>query len=212
MKTPTDVTKGANATTARTPNPANSPSTPGEVRVIAGDYRGRKIRVLDLPGLRPTPDRVRETVFNWLQFKLPGARCLDLFAGSGALGIEALSRGALSVEFVDAELRALKAIQATLVEYNCPPTKFTMKRLDVVGYLRGQNQVEPYDIVFLDPPYPLKLQGSVVQKLHALWLKPGGLVFAEWPVNNPAPLFGTRFQVRREGRAGAVNFVLLEGV
>lgn len=211
MTTPTDPKKGANATTAR-PGAPISHSAPGEVRVIGGDLRGRKLRVLNLPGLRPTPDRVRETLFNWLQFKIPGARCLDLFAGTGALGVEAISRGAQSVEFVEADLRALKAIQAALTEFNCPLHKFSLKRLDVVSYLRGQNQVEPFDIAFLDPPYPLKLQGSVVQKLHALWLKPGGLVFAEWPVNDPAPLFGTRFQVRREARAGAVNFVLLEGL
>jgi 16S rRNA (guanine966-N2)-methyltransferase len=210
MKTPTDPKKGANATTARPPAPAPL-SAPGGVRIVGGDYRSRKLKVLDLPGLRPTPDRVRETLFNWLQFKLPNARCLDLFAGSGALGVEALSRGASFVEFVEADLRALKNIQAALTEFNCPPTRFSLKRLDAVAYVRGQNPHPPFDVIFLDPPYPLKLQGQVVQKLHGLWLRPGGLVFAEWPINDPAPLFGTRFQVRREGRAGAIQFALLEG-
>lgn len=121
----------------------------GEVRIIAGQFRGRKIKVPDLPGLRPTPDRVRETVFNWLAPVIAGAKCLDLFAGSGALGFEALSRGASEVVMVDAsrivttalrqQLAKLEVKQATVYEAHIPE--------------QWPFPPRPFDIIFLDPPF-----------------------------------------------------------
>lgn len=123
--------------------------TLGIIRIIGGTHRGRKLKVPDVTGLRPTPDRVRETLFNWLAPHIAGARCLDLFAGSGALGFEAQSRGASHVVMVDQSLVAIKvlkeeiemlkaenieAYQATVPDQLRPPTK-------------------PFDVVFLDPPY-----------------------------------------------------------
>lgn len=126
---------------------------PGSVRIIAGQWRGRKLKVPDIKDLRPTPDRVRETIFNWLQPHLQGARCLDLFAGSGVLGFEALSRGASYVEMVDQALEAVNLLQAELEQFQA--TNASVYRANVPTQLRPTTQ--PFDIVFLDPPYQANL-------------------------------------------------------
>ena len=118
----------------------------GEVRIIGGEWRGRKLHFPNVPGLRPTPDRVRETVFNWLQFRVPGTRCLDLFAGSGALGFEALSRGAAEVVFVEQDPDAAAALRATLALLDCPRGHVFAR--DAFAWL-AQEPARPFDIVFL---------------------------------------------------------------
>ncbi|TAK71983.1 MAG: 16S rRNA (guanine(966)-N(2))-methyltransferase RsmD [Gammaproteobacteria bacterium] len=121
----------------------------GFVRIIAGQWRSRRLKVPDVKGLRPTPDRVRETVFNWLTPYLPGAYCLDLFAGSGALGVEALSRGAAYVVMVDYSLEVVRLLKEELAEWKAE-NAFVYRAKAPKGL---KPPVQPFDIVFLDPPY-----------------------------------------------------------
>ena len=120
------------------------------VRIIGGGWRGRRITFPDVPGLRPTPDRVRETLFNWLQHDIAGARCLDLFAGSGALGLEALSRGAKELVFVEQSVAASRALQEQLARLGAE-RRSQVVEMGAARYLRGA--APAFDIVFLDPPF-----------------------------------------------------------
>lgn len=125
----------------------------GLVRIIAGKWRGRRLQVPVIQDLRPTPDRVRETLFNWLAPILPGAYCLDLFAGSGALGFEALSRGAAYVEMIDQSAAAVSLLQQQLTAFDAPNAH--VYRAQVPAQLKPAQH--PFDIVFLDPPYQANL-------------------------------------------------------
>lgn len=122
---------------------------PGVVRIIAGKWRGRKIKVPLVSDLRPTPDRVRETLFNWLAPILPGARCLDLFAGSGALGFEALSREAAYVEMVDQSMEVVTLLQKELILFDAHNASIYQAKVPE----QLKQPLQPFDIVFLDPPY-----------------------------------------------------------
>jgi 16S rRNA (guanine966-N2)-methyltransferase len=121
----------------------------GEIRIIGGKWRGRKLKVPVLSGLRPTPDRVRETLFNWLMSAIPGAYCLDAFAGSGALGFEALSRGAAHVVMVDQSTQVVKLLQEELKQFRADNAEVYCA--NVPQQLKKPEK--PFDIVFLDPPY-----------------------------------------------------------
>ena len=121
----------------------------GFVRIIAGEWRGRKLKVPDIKGLRPTPDRVRETLFNWLAPYIQGAYCLDLFAGSGVLGFESLSRGAAYVTMVDASYDVIQLLQEELAQFGADNA--LVYQAKVPNELR--TAARPFDIVFLDPPY-----------------------------------------------------------
>jgi 16S rRNA (guanine966-N2)-methyltransferase len=125
----------------------------GQVRIIGGEWRGRKLKVPDVADLRPTPDRVRETLFNWLASVIQGAHCLDLFTGSGVLGFEALSRGAAHVVMVDHSTTAIHLLQqeAVMLKTNCADI-YCAKVPDAL-----KKPVQPFDIVFLDPPYQKNL-------------------------------------------------------
>lgn len=140
------------------------PVQPGVVRIIGGDWRGRKLPVLNAQGLRPTSDRVRETLFNWLQFEMAGARCLDVFAGSGGLGFEALSRGAGAVTFLELSepnAHQLKQNVATLKADNAE-----VIQTDSLVWL-AQPAAQPFDVVFLDPPFHQGLMQAAVDRLFA---------------------------------------------
>ena len=126
-----------------------SRSERGQLRIIAGLWRGRKLGFLEREGLRPTTDRVRETLFNWLQMELPGSRCLDLFAGSGALGIEAASRGAAKVVMVDSDSETVNMLRRNTDLLSAPQIEVTHH--DAISFLQSCDQV--FDIVFIDPPY-----------------------------------------------------------
>ena len=119
------------------------------LRIIGGEWRSRKLKFADVPGLRPTPDRVRETLFNWLQWHVPGARCLDLFAGSGALGLEALSRGARDVVMVEKHPAAAQALRDNLTLLGARNARLVHD--DALRYL-GRVTVA-FDLIFLDPPF-----------------------------------------------------------
>ena len=131
------------------------------LRIVGGTWRGRKLRFPASAAIRPTPDRVRETLFNWLGTRTPGARALDLFAGSGALGLEALSRGASHVTFVEHDEAAVRELRARLTEWQAGDAR--VERADALHYLAGE--VRPFDLVFLDPPFASELASEAARML-----------------------------------------------
>lgn len=176
----------------------------GRVRIIAGRLRGSKLAVPDLPGLRPTPDRVRETLFNWLAPMIEGARCLDLFAGTGALGIEALSRGADQVTFVERDPRLAAALRDNLARLGQAGGR--VECADAAAFLHGTPT--PFDLAFLDPPFADERWEEAATALEAGgWLKPGALIYVEAPAD-AAPALPAGWTPHREGRAGGVRYVL----
>lgn len=148
------------------------------LRIIGGQWRGRRLEFPDIPGLRPTPDRVRETLFNWLQSEIVGARCLDLFAGSGALGLEALSRGASRVVMVDEASAVTRQLESNLQILQADNA--SVARMSAQTFLeRGPGDAR-YDVVFLDPPFGLELVSPIVQLLEkGDWLAPDALIYVE---------------------------------
>ncbi|HEY2394506.1 MAG TPA: 16S rRNA (guanine(966)-N(2))-methyltransferase RsmD [Rudaea sp.] len=177
----------------------------GKLRIIGGSLRGSRLAVADAPGLRPTPDRVRETLFNWLMPVIDGARCLDLFAGTGALGIEALSRGAAWTDFVETEPRLAQALRENL-------QRLKQARAAVFGgdalTLLGSPPRVPYDIVFLDPPFSAGRWEEAAGLLEANeWLRDGAMVYLEAPVSTQ-PVVPPSWSLHRESTAGAVRFAL----
>jgi 16S rRNA (guanine966-N2)-methyltransferase len=185
---------------------ATLPRGRGEVRIIGGEWRGRKLHFPQAGSLRPTPDRVRETLFNWLQFELAGARCLDLFAGSGALGLEALSRGAAAVQFVEPDPAAARAIGDALRTFGSDRGRVAQQ--DAFAFLRG-HPAEPYDIVFLDPPYAEQWLGRACTELEGGgWLKPGAFVYLEDAASRGAPVLPEGWNLLRSKKAGDVGYHL----
>jgi 16S rRNA (guanine966-N2)-methyltransferase len=182
-------------------------SMPNRLRIIGGRWRGAKVTFPSLPSLRPSPDRVRETLFNWLQPVVVQARCLDLFAGSGALGIEALSRGAGHVDFVDSEAQIGRHLQETLQRLGA--ANGFVHVTDALRYL-DKRPGQPYDIVFLDPPYASDLLPAICNKLsHAGWLAREALIYLECPADRPLPEVPGAWQIHRSKRAGQVGYHLL---
>jgi 16S rRNA (guanine966-N2)-methyltransferase len=185
--------------------PRTSLSYPGKIRIIGGQWRGRKLPVLAQEGLRPTPDRVRETLFNWLAPVIRGARCLDLFAGTGAHCLEALSRGAAEVVMVEHASRVAEQLRRNIATLDAHGAKVI--QADAVEFLRGASQL--FDVIFLDPPFAADL----IERCSALiaardWLKPGGLVYIEAPAAlEPLPLPGG-WEIWRSRRAGQVGYHL----
>jgi 16S rRNA (guanine966-N2)-methyltransferase len=182
----------------------------GKVRIIAGSLRGSRLAVPDRPGLRPTPDRVRETLFNWLAPVIDGARVLDLFAGSGALGIEALSRGAASAVFCERDSSLGDALQANLVRLG-QAARAQVLRTDAMTYLQGDGSGTAdgrFDVVFLDPPYALDLWQPAAEALQSrALLAPHALIYVESPPDRIPPL-PSSWAVHRESKAGNVRFAL----
>ncbi|MDE2307523.1 MAG: 16S rRNA (guanine(966)-N(2))-methyltransferase RsmD [Xanthomonadaceae bacterium] len=176
----------------------------GRIRIIAGSLRNSRLEVPDLPGLRPTAERVRETLFNWLAPAIAGARCLDLCAGTGALGIEALSRGAASVQFVERDARAGEALRGNLARLKVATGQVAV--LAAEEFLRGPPQ--PHDLAFLDPPFALDLWAPLAQQLErAGWLAAQAMIYVESP-RTGAPALPQNWMLQREGRAGEVRFAL----
>lgn len=176
-----------------------------QLRVIGGQWRGRRLHFPDAPGLRPTPDRVRETLFNWLAPVLPGARCLDLFAGSGALGIEALSRGATEVVFVERHPVVVRALRANLECLNAQGAR--VEQAEALAWLR-QPQA-PFDIALLDPPFGQGLLEPVCAALEqGGWLTPIAWIYLEAETELQPLLLPAQWTLQREKTAGAVTYRL----
>lgn len=175
-------------------------SNKGKIRIIAGEYRGRRIAVPDRPGLRPTPDRVRETLFNWLGQSLDGLACLDLFAGSGALGFEAASRGASRVVMVEQDRAVFVALKKTLETIGARQVELVFD--DAFAYLkRSQHR---FDVVFLDPPFRQNALPAVFRQLR---LQRGARVYVE--SGDPYEA-GESWRELKRARAGQVSTQLLE--
>ncbi|MEL7296298.1 MAG: 16S rRNA (guanine(966)-N(2))-methyltransferase RsmD [Pseudomonadota bacterium] len=180
----------------------------GQVRIIGGDWRGRKLPVADRPGLRPTSDRIRETVFNWLQHRVVGARVLDAFAGSGALAFEALSRGARHADLIEAD----RDVAATLNRY-IKLLDATARVLNSDSYVHLQQAATAtYDLVFLDPPFAdVDLSVLLLALAEHGWLAPEAVVYIEQPRDREL-LLPAGWEAWREKRAGGVQFGLFMNV
>ena len=177
-----------------------------QLRVIAGQWRGRRLEFPDLPGLRPTPDRVRETVFNWLAPVLPGARCLDLFAGSGALGIEALSRGAAEVVFVERQPLAVRALRDNLMRLKAEHAR--VDAADARVWLLRQ-PATPFEMVLLDPPFGAGwLEPACATLEQQGWLAETAWIYLEAETTLDQLSLPAHWKLYREKIAGAVSYRL----
>ena len=191
---------------ARPPRPggqrASARPLAHEVRIIGGAWKRSKLPVLDRPGLRPTPDRVRETVFNWLGQRLDGWRCVDAFAGTGALGFEAASRGARQVVLLERDPALLASLAASQARLHAEAVR--IERADALQWLLRAAPAS-FDLVFLDPPFGSPLLAPALAAARSV-VAPGGCVYVEAPeAVVPAP----GFEAWRAARAGAVHFALL---
>lgn len=178
----------------------------GELRIIGGDWRSRKLRFPDAGGVRPTPARTRETLFNWLVYHLAGSHCLDLFAGSGALGLEALSRGAGAATLVDHTPELAQALKANLKTLGCDRGEVICQGVE--SYLR-QPPARAFDIVFMDPPFRQGWLDTLFPLLaEPGWIRDGGWVYVEQESDgkptNPPP----GWQLHRHKTAGQVAYSL----
>lgn len=165
---------------------ARSAQSAQSLRIIGGEWRGRKLPFIPAAGLRPTQDRFRETLFNWLMHDIEGRVCVDLFAGSGALGIEALSRGAKSVTFIDNNRQSARTIEGHL--HTLGTQRGRVECMDALQWLRAPS-VTQCDVVFLDPPFHQELLPAVLTELsHASWLNDHAHLYIEAEANFILPL------------------------
>jgi 16S rRNA (guanine966-N2)-methyltransferase len=194
----------------RTPEKSHRVKAVGKIpqnrlRIIGGRWRSVPITFPAIDAVRPSPDRVRETLFNWLQPVIVGSRCLDLFAGSGVLGVEALSRGAAGVDFVDSEPAIGRHLEATLEKLRAADAVIHVE--NALRFLERTPQ--PFDIVFLDPPYASDLLQPVCSKLAQGWLAPDAYVYLECPADRALPSLPANWSVHRTKQAGQVGYHLL---
>ena len=183
----------------------NKKRSGNQLRIIGGEWRGRKLGFPEVEGLRPTTDRVRETLFNWLAPVIQGARCLDLFAGSGALGLEALSRGATALTFVDADRRAVQSLKENLNLLK--DQRGTVVQGDALSYLQGEPQ--PFDIVFLDPPFRKALLQPCLERLcNDGWLTDNARIYIEVELESGEPELPGGWELVRSKQAGQVLYGL----
>lgn len=179
---------------------------PGSVRIIAGKWRRRRLRFGHRPDLRPTPDRVRETLFSWLTPVIRGSRCLDLFAGSGALGFEAASRGAKHVIMVESD----PALAALLDQHreSLSATEVKVVLEDAFRWLEAAG--EAFDVIFLDPPFGKYDLGAICSVIENYGLaEPSGLIYLEYSAGAPAPILPKTWERYRSQRAGQVRYDLV---
>lgn len=175
-----------------------------KIRIIGGLHKNRRIPILERDGLRPSPERVRETLYNWLQFEIQGMRVLDAFAGSGALGLEALSRGAAWVDFYDTDRKACQQIQGLLRQWHANNARvFTQSALALKTH-------ETYDLVLLDPPFAANLYAELLP-LAQHWLKPHGYLYLEYPRGLTLDL-PEGFVWHKQAHAGNIAFGLLSNL
>lgn len=197
-------------------------SAGNRLRIIGGRWRGTRLQFPDVAAIRPTPDRVRETLYNWLQQTIVGARCLDLFAGSGALGFEALSRGASEVIFVDREPTIGRYLRETLQRLDC--TNAQVFNADALAFFKHNSGVmsRPFDVVFLDPPFALSASNGAGDDLlpqlfeqleNKGWLATHAWIYFECPASvEPLALrcWPSAWRLHRSKRAGQVGYHLAQ--
>lgn len=189
-------------------NTADKKKSPaGQLRIVAGNWRSRLLQIADVPGLRPTSSRIRETLFNWLTPGIHGARCLDLCAGTGALGIEALSRGAASAMFVERSRLATDTLKRNLASLDA--TDFEVFVGDARQFLAAPS-AQKFDIVFLDPPFAADLHDELCRLLDEhLWLATGAKVYLELDKDQPEPALPASWSVVKNKTAGKVRYMLV---
>lgn len=177
------------------------------VRIIGGKWRGKKLSFPSIPGLRPSPDRIRETVFNWIQFELPNSRVLDLFAGSGVFGFEALSRGAAYTVFVEKDAKAVAQLKIHCREMRIENAH--IEHCDALQFLNEPAGQPPFDVVFLDPPYGKDLLAPCINDLeqqHILADK--AFIYLEVESNRPLPALPSHWRLHRSKHSGQVSYHL----
>ena len=183
---------------------------PGSVRIIGGKWRGRKLPVRDLPGLRPSGDRSRETLFNWLQAHVYGAVCVDLFAGSGALGLEAASRGAAEVILVEKLSVAARDLRDVLLVIKAD--QVTLVESDALQWLQSR-PAQSLDIAFVDPPFGLQLETRALELIRIQdCIRTGGFVYLETAREAPLIVAGPGWETAREKTVGEVRLLLLKRI
>lgn len=176
------------------------------LRIIAGQWRGRKLSFPEVPGIRPTPDRVRETLFNWLQPVIPGARCLDLFSGSGALAFEALSRGAAQVTALEYDATAARGLRDNAALLRCENLRLVPN--DALRYLQAPATAR-FDVVFLDPPFGQGLLAPCCRQLECGgWLAARAYIYLEAERGLEITDIPDNWIVRRSKQAGRVGYHL----
>jgi 16S rRNA (guanine(966)-N(2))-methyltransferase RsmD len=180
---------------------------PHEVRIIGGQWKRSKLPVATAPGLRPTPDRVRETLFNWLGQNLDGWRCLDAFAGTGALGLEAASRGAAEVTLLERDSRLARSLKLTTERLKAATVR--VESADALAWM-ARSAPEHFDLVFIDPPFDADLFDAAL-RAAARVLHPQGFIYLEADrAFDEAALAEGGLRLHRHGRAGAVHFHLIQ--
>lgn len=179
------------------------------IRIIGGEWRSRQLPFIEVTGLRPTPDRVRETLFNWLQGSIAGARCLDLFSGSGAIGFEALSRYAGEVVLVEKHARVAQQLRDNVALLEAGNTsRASVVNMDAVKYIGQEHPA--FDLIFLDPPYRKGLLPIVLDQIISLsLLKSDGLIYLEHESEEQFDWSDWSLQVLKQSQAGQVYGVLL---
>lgn len=193
---------------SKTSSPRSTPSTgrAGSIRLISGQWRGRKLPVHDVEGLRPTTDRVKETLFNWLATEVRDSRCLDVFAGSGSLGFEALSRYASYVMMIEQEPKAARQLQTNLQTLQCTQAQVVCR--DALQVLQAGCS-EPFELVFLDPPFRKELLTAAIPLLEQQgWLADRALIYLERENEGTAPLIPANWQLLKDKQAGQVCYQL----
>ena len=186
---------------------ASKTSRPGRLRIVAGKWRSRLLPIADQTGLRPTASRVRETLFNWLSSDIRGSRCLDLFACTGALAFEALSRGAASATMIESSPKVVDLLRSSAGLLDA-----TDARIDCANAMSFLNRPasERYDIVFLDPPFSDDLVEECCQLLHSNdWLADDAAVYIEQDKSRPLPSLPAGWTITKDKIAGHVRFVLV---
>lgn len=182
---------------------------PGRLRIIGGAWRGRRLALADEPGLRPTPDRVRETLFNWLAPLIEGSRCLDLFAGSGALGFEAASRGASQVVMIERAASAFQVLRTNRGALDAD-RRIAIFHAEALEWLRVTSP-DPFDMVFLDPPFNADLLAPGCLALQREgWLNPGAMIYLETATRHGFPILPAGWKLIRDRQAGQVRYGLAQ--
>ena len=185
-------------------------SRPGRLRIVAGNWRNRVLDIVDEPGLRPTPERVRETLFNWLGPHIAGSRCLDLYAGTGALGFEALSRGAGDTVFVERSRRVAEMLKDNIERLEADGA--TVIETDAARFVDSYSGA-PFDIVFLDPPFADDSIAELCRLLAARGIvAAGGLVYFEQDRRQPSPVLPDGWSFEKQKTAGNVRYGLIRSV
>ncbi|EOW6616328.1 16S rRNA (guanine(966)-N(2))-methyltransferase RsmD [Vibrio fluvialis] len=191
----------------RQQNPSQKRAPSGQVRIISGLWRGRKLPVHDAEGLRPTTDRVKETLFNWLAQDIPHAKCLDLFAGSGGLGFESASRQAEKVTMLEMNPQAFAQLKTNIAALKA--SNIEAINTDTLAYLKQPGQT--YDVVFIDPPFRQGLLQETVQLLEQNgWLAANAMIYIESEKELPLTELPENWQLYREKLAGQVCYRLFE--